>query len=154
MGTINLKRVVVAGLAAGVVFFLTDAVADELVVGNEIRAGLRAIGKPEPQESAAMFAYLLWFCSIFGIALVWLYAAIRPRFGPGPGTAIRAGLAAWFFFGVIDALGWAPLGFVPVRVYLIGNVAWVIQTLLAATVGGWLYREETASSAAHAAGVR
>lgn len=57
MGKLNLKRVVVAGLAAGVVFFPTDAVADELVVGNEIRAGLQAIGKPEPQESAAMFAY-------------------------------------------------------------------------------------------------
>lgn len=97
VGKINLKSVVAAGLAAGVVFFLTDAVADLLVVGNEIRAGLQAIGRPEPRESAAMFAYLLAFCSIFGIALVWLYAAIRPRFGPGTGTAIRAGLAAWFF---------------------------------------------------------
>ena len=151
---INMRRVVLAGLAAGVVFFLTDAVADEVVVGPEIRAGLQAIGKPAPQESAAMFAYLLGFCSVFGIALVWLYAVIRPRFGPGPGTAIRAGLAAWFFFGVIDAFGWAPMGFVPIRVYAIGNVAWVIQTLLAAMVGGWLYKEATPSNGAYAAGRR
>ena len=78
IGRINIRRVVWAGLAAGLVFFLADAV-DELVVGSEIHAGPQAIGKPEPQESAAMFAYLLCFCSIFGIALVWLYAAIRPR---------------------------------------------------------------------------
>ncbi len=59
-----------------------------------------------------------------------------------PRTAIRAGLIAWFFFGVIDALGWAPIGFIPVRLYVIGNMAWVVQTILAALVGGWLYKEE------------
>ena len=142
MDSINMKRVWLAGLAAGLVFFLTDAVADELVVGNEIRTALRALGKPEPQESAAMLAYLVVFSAVFGSALVWLYAAIRPRFGSGPRTAIRAGLIAWFFFGVIDALGWAPIGFIPVRLYVIGNMAWVVQTILAALVGGWLYKEE------------
>jgi hypothetical protein len=93
-------------------------------------------------ESAAMLVYLLVFSMMFGSALVRLYAAIVPRFGPGAGTAIRAGLIAWFFFGVVDALGWAPIGFIPVRLYVIGNVAWVIQTLLAALVGAWLYREK------------
>src|SRR6266498_3044540 len=135
MDSINMKRVWLAGLAAGLVFFLTDAVADELVVGNEIRTALRALGKPEPQESATMLAYLVVFSAVFGSALVWLYAAIRPRFGSGPRTAIRAGLIAWFFFGVIDALGWAPIGFIPVRLYVIGNMAWVVQTILAALVG-------------------
>jgi hypothetical protein len=143
---INLRRLLTAGVAAGVVFFLTDLVADELVVGAEIRAALHAIGKPEPQESAALVLYLLAFCCVFGIGLVWLYAAITPRFGPGPATAARAGLAAWFFFGAIDALGWAPFGFVPVRLYVIGNVAWVIQTLLAAEVGAWLYKEGTVTA--------
>ncbi len=142
MDRINMKRVLLTGLAAGLVFFLTDAVADELVVGNEIRTALRALGKPEPQESAAMLAYLVVFSAVFGSALVWLYAAIRPRFGSGPRTAIRAGLIAWFFFGVIDALGWAPIGFIPVRLYVIGNMAWVVQTILAALVGSWLYKEE------------
>ena len=30
-------------------------------------------------------------------AAVWLYAAIRPRYGAGVGTAVRAGVANWFF---------------------------------------------------------
>ena len=30
-----------------------------------------------------------------GIAVIWIYAAIRPRFGAGMSTAVRAGLASW-----------------------------------------------------------
>ena len=32
---------------------------------------------------------------MLGIASVWLYAAIRPRYGAGAGTAIMAGVAVW-----------------------------------------------------------
>jgi hypothetical protein len=28
--------------------------------------------------------------------IMWLYAAIRPRYGPGPKTAAVAGFALWF----------------------------------------------------------
>lgn len=34
---------------------------------------------------------------VFGIAAVWLYAAIRPRYGAGIGTPVRAGIAVWSF---------------------------------------------------------
>src|SRR5437667_4515115 len=33
---------------------------------------------------------------VLGVLLVWLYAAIRPRFGPGPKTSLIAGLVLWF----------------------------------------------------------
>ncbi len=99
MDRINMKRVCLAGLAAGLVFFLTDAVADELVVGNEIRTALRALGKPEPQESAAMLAYLVVFSAVFGSALVWLYAAIRPRFGCGLALRSERGSSRGFSSG-------------------------------------------------------
>ena len=55
-----------------------------------------------------------------GIGVVWLYAAIRPRYGPGAGTAVKAGVAlvlaaahrvwdeGWFPGGVlmIDMFGY------------------------------------------------
>ncbi len=141
-GGINVGRVVLAGIVAGITFFVLDAVADELFVGGEIRAALLAAGKPAPQESLRMFVYILAFCAVFGVALVWLYAAIRPRFGAGPRTAVIAGLTAWLFFGAVDAFGWAPFGFIPVRVYLIGNIAWIVQTVIAAVIGCRFYREE------------
>src|SRR5258705_363148 len=37
---------------------------------------------------------------VMGFALVWLYAAVRPRLGPGPRTAITVGIVA----GIISAL--------------------------------------------------
>ena len=33
---------------------------------------------------------------VLGIVMVWLYALIRPRMGPGPKTAIVAALVVWF----------------------------------------------------------
>jgi hypothetical protein len=43
-----------------------------------------------------MAAHLLWGF-VVGIAAIWLYAAIRPRYGPGAATALRAGFAVWLF---------------------------------------------------------
>lgn len=143
MGKINVKRVILAGIAAGLVFFLTDLIADELVVGKEMRAGLLALGRPVPPETVASAAHFLAISLLLGIALVWVYAAIRPRFGPGPRTAVVAGLIGWFFFGLIDALGYAPLGLLPVRYYVVGNAAWIVQTILASLTGGKLYKEDS-----------
>ena len=40
-----------------------------------------------------------------GLLLVWLYAAIRPRFGPGPRTATYAALVVWVC-GFIFHIDW------------------------------------------------
>jgi hypothetical protein len=78
---------------------------------------------------------------VLGIVIVLGYAAIRPRFGPGPKTAIIAGLFAWFgvvVYGNIIALG---LGMVPSNVFAI-VLGWeVVEYLLAALVGAALYKE-------------
>jgi hypothetical protein len=72
-----------------------------------------------------------------GIATVWLYAAIRPRFGPGPKTAIWAGLVVWALSYVFQAIvGGQSLGSVVVI------VAWTgVEMLIASSVGGYLYHE-------------
>ena len=90
MGEINWKRVFVIGLMLGSVqwglqlfnmmLFAADAVA-------ELGAMLRepgSIGDWHILLTMAMYAFV-------GIATVWLYAEIRPRYGPGPRTAAIAG---------------------------------------------------------------
>ena len=76
-----------------------------------------------------------------GIVMIWIYAAIRPRFGAGPKTAIYAGLATWLLVYVF-AYGWQfLLGVYPARIYLI-TIAWTfIETPLASIAGAWLYKE-------------
>jgi len=54
---------------------------------------------------------------LFGLLIVWVYAAIRPRLGPGPGTAVKATLVV---FGA-SALNMAT--FAPWMMFLLGKHA-------------------------------
>jgi hypothetical protein len=42
----------------------------------------------------AAWSFVLWGFLV-GIFAVWLYAAIRPRYGDGPKTALCAGAVVW-----------------------------------------------------------
>jgi hypothetical protein len=69
------------------------------------------------------------------------YASIRPRFGPGPKTAIIAALFAWFGVYVYQNVIASGLGFLP------GNLlpmilGWgLVEYVLAAMAGAALYKE-------------
>jgi hypothetical protein len=78
---------------------------------------------------------------LLGIATVWLYAAIRPRFGPGAGTAAIAGLAVWFFAYLYGGLGQELLGFFPAGLTMVTLLWGLVEIVLGAVAGGWVYRE-------------
>lgn len=90
---------ILGGLVAGLAFNLLEAMIGTLVTAKDFQAALSTLGKRMPQTPGMM-----------RIALVWLYAAIRPRFGAGPGTAVKAGLAVWFIAGLIHAGRHVPPG--------------------------------------------
>ena len=78
---------------------------------------------------------------VFGILLVWLYAAVRPRLGPGPKTAIKIGVVIWVlaYFGPLVSMG--VMGMLPGRLALIGSIWGLVEVPLAAVAGAWMYRE-------------
>ena len=95
MGQINWKRVFLIGLILGFVeiglqlFNTILFAADEFWVFIEMRdAPPRSLGEGHMLLGLAMYV-------LVGIATVWLYAAIRPRYGPGPRTAAIAGFVMW-----------------------------------------------------------
>ncbi|HVS20335.1 MAG TPA: hypothetical protein VHD88_00730, partial [Pyrinomonadaceae bacterium] len=69
------------------------------------------------------------------------YAAIRPRFGAGPKTAIIAALFAWFgvylYTGIINSMLFA----IPINTMLIVLVWGLVEYVIGALVGAWLYKE-------------
>lgn len=71
-----------------------------------------------------------------GIWAIWLYAAIRPRYGPGPRTAIIAGFA-WWFIKSLQSAKWAGLGLVllPFNVVLGPLVATLVAAVVATLAG-------------------
>jgi hypothetical protein len=138
MNRINVKSVIVGGFVAGLFLNVVDYVVYGIWLAPDIDAALRAAGK-QPMASLIPLFILLDF--VYGIALVQLYAAIRPRFGAGPGTAVKAGIFVWVLIALLHAIGEAPLGLLPVRLYVMGTIVGLIEFPLAAVAGARFYKE-------------
>lgn len=140
MGKINWGRVVLCGFVTGVVWGALDAALLPLVGRDFITALPVGFSAPTPGAGMVWRGILFLLPLVLGFSNMWLYAAIRPRFGPGPKTALVAGFALWFFGSCVDA-AWAGLGAVPPAV-LVGPVATSLPiTLVASLAGAWLYKE-------------
>src|SRR6478672_3619078 len=96
MASINTSRVVIGGLLAGVVMNACDMFWNFVVLKDDMLAISQRLGM-DAATAQSFSAGLPWIVVDFviGLAIVWNYAAIRPRFGPGPTTALLAALAPW-----------------------------------------------------------
>jgi len=54
---------------------------------------------------------------------------------------VIAGVAVWFFVGLLHAIGEAPMGFMPQRVMMIGTIVNLIELAVAGPVGAYVYKE-------------
>jgi len=134
MGKINWGRVVVGGLLAGVVLNIVDFVFFGVMMKQNIAAAMQALGKqPGAMDSLVPLFVVLDF--VYGIGLLWVYAAIRPRFGAGAKTAVIAGVAVWFFIALLHNPGEAPMGLYPQRMYVTGTIVALVQYALAGQSG-------------------
>jgi len=132
------KRVVLAGLAAGVLNLALTLSMAFLVLLEDVRAQVERFQlQPPPYALFTVVGMQL----LLGIAVVWLYAAIRPRFGPGPRTAILAGPAVWFLSYLVYCELVVRLGISPLPMAAKMAVWGFFQMPVVALAGGWLYRE-------------
>ena len=138
MGKINWGRVVLCGFLTGVVWGVLYAIALPLVERHDSPPVLPVTTFPGP--SAAMRAIVMIMPLVVGISTMCLYAAIRPRYGPGPKTAAIAGFAVWFFGSWVDAT-WAAFKAVPLGAFVGPVAASLPIVLVAAVVGAWPYKE-------------
>jgi len=138
-GKISWARVLAGGLVAGLAGNILE-MGYGLAMRGAFEAAAKAAGKPVEMRPAAMIAHLLW-SFVLGIAAVWLYAAIRPRYGPGPKTAVVAGVAVWLFAHATFALGAATLGLFPASLAAIGAAWELFETILSVLVGAAIYKE-------------
>jgi hypothetical protein len=139
MGRINVGRVMLGGMLAGLVVNVSETILNVVVVASSMEAALHERNLPtlgiQPIIGFVVLAFLL------GIATVWLYAAIRPRFGAGAGTAVIAGVAVWFFAYLYSGVGTTLMSFLPVRLMTL-TLAWgLVEIVLGALAGAWVYRE-------------
>ena len=96
MKQINLGRVLLGGLVAGLVLNIGEFLLNGVVLVDEMKKDFGRLNLP-PEPGGDFIAKAVVATFILGIVITFLYAAIRARFGPGVKTAIYAGLLAWFF---------------------------------------------------------
>ena len=139
---INTSKVVTGGLAAGVVANIIGFVLFGMILGPRMEAETVAVAPALQGRGMSGSAITTNVLATFvvGILLVWLYAAMRPRFGPGAKTAIYAALVVWVC-GFLFHLDWLLVGMTTHATYALASVAALIQVVAAAWVGGMLYTE-------------
>jgi len=139
MGTINFARVLIGGLVAGLILNIGEWLLNGMVLAKDMKDFFQKCGLPEPGTNFLVIAVTITF--VLGIVLVLGYAAMRPRFGAGPKTAIITALFAWFGIYLYQNLIGFGLGIVPPKALVIALVWGLVEYILAALVGGALYKE-------------
>lgn len=140
MAQLNSSRVIVGGLAAGLVMNVIDAATNGFLLGARWEAETRALnpGLLEKAASGTMGWVIVDF--ILGILTVWTYAGIRPRLGPGPSTAFKAGFVIWLASHAAYA-SYAFMGYYSWSLIGASSAGGLVAALAGAYVGARLYRE-------------
>jgi len=136
MGKINWPRVLLCGLLAGIVWVILGSAVTALLGGAFAALPNNQLGKP-----TVTFILLNAVIDLIeGISILWLYAAIRSRYGAGAKTAVIA-VFAWWFIVTLGDVTWCSFGLFPPRT-VIPLVMGTFPALLIATLAGArFYRE-------------
>jgi hypothetical protein len=142
---INRQKLLVGGLAAGVVLNIIDFLSNAVIFADRMRADANAFKPGLGDQMAAMgggqIATYVFFDFVVGFLLVWTYASIRPRYGPGARTAAYVALV-FFVFGMILSYGYKEAGLMSPGLWWWYTLFWLVNLMLASMVGAWLYSED------------
>jgi len=142
MSAINLGKVVVGGLVAGLVANAFDFVTNTYILAPDWQALAVAHNiDPDAFTSPAVAGTWIAIDFLFGILLVWTYAAMRPRFGAGPMTAVLAGLAIYVSATLI-VFGFTMMGLLTMSMFVKGSIASIITVIVASVAGASMYKEQ------------
>ena len=136
---IALARVLLGGLIAGLICNVSGILLGIFVLHDEARAIVQAMEHP-PSPLRMLVQHVSMRLGL-GLLTVWLYAAIRPRFGPGARAALWAGLFLYLTAYVFAGLLFEEIGIYSTRTTAIVLVWSAVEVALMALVGAWFYRE-------------
>ena len=140
MPRINVPKVLLGGLAAGLVANAIDYVINAYLLANEMQEMVQRLNLRADMVERSMWTWM-GFDFVYGFLVVFAYAAMRPRFGPGPTTALIAGLCFWVGFTALFA-ALTAMGLYTDAAFIKGAVFTLASSLVPALVGGAIYKED------------
>jgi hypothetical protein len=141
MGKMNVPRIILGGVVAGILCFIGDGVVHGILLRDRWVQVMANLGRKAMEEQPSHMVYYAAYDLAKALVGVWLYAAIRPRFGAGPRTAVIAALATWVLVIPIALLGLIPSAFFGRRFAVLWSIDGLVVMVIAIVIGAWLYRE-------------
>jgi hypothetical protein len=142
MGGINVGRWLAGGVVAGAVMFVLEGIASVFYM-EDIETALAALGL-SMEMTGGVWVLAVLVSLLLGLVLVFLYAAARPRFGPGPMTAVMVAVALWAGGYLLTLIGYGMMGMFPTGLLVWWGAVALVEMIMGALAGGWVYREEEA----------
>jgi hypothetical protein len=142
---INTQKVVVGGIVAAVVMTVIGFISNMFILGARMKAESDAFkpGLADQMMQGSAIITNIAMNLILGIALVWTYAAIRPRFGPGLKTATYVAVLFWILAGIFYS-GYMHMGMMSAGLWWSFAFVGLVNFLLSAWAGAKFYTEGAA----------
>jgi hypothetical protein len=131
--------VILGGFVAGLVANAFDFAITTYLMAPEFDAMLARLNVDE----AAMQSWIPVFAIadfVWGFLLVFTYAAVRPRFGLGAGTAVISGIMLWIVIAIFALLLMA-MGLHSLQSYLKSSALYLVSAIASSVAGAALYKE-------------
>ena len=142
MTKINWTRLVIGGLIATVILFLTDGVLHEHVFHTYWEYVYDGLSAHETSMSHGIAVlYFFVFELGRGFLAIFVYALMRPFHGAGAKTAVYAAIVAWLAFSVAGPAQFIPLGFYSRRLWVMVAGAQLVTSIVANLASAWLYKD-------------
>ncbi len=139
MGKINYGRVILGGTVGGIIAGTLDWFFNGVLMGPLWADAAKALNLN--LNGPAFFCTLFLVFILGGILMVWVYAAMRPRFGAGVRTAVYAALVAWAFSILLPNMMNAVTSPYNQRLLVYSTLFAVVEFIAGVMVGAWLYKE-------------
>jgi hypothetical protein len=141
--SINIRKVFTGGLLAGVIIIIFNILGQFVImdrIQHEMNTWLPgSVDRMSMGTGAIAAGIIMKF--VIGIILIWFYAAIRPRFGPGPRTASYVTITVWIL-GAIFFSDFPLMGMISVASYALLELMQLLTFLIATLVGASIYSEQ------------
>jgi hypothetical protein len=144
----NTSKVLVGGIVAGVVLNVIDWFVYTRLIATQMAAAMDAY---KPGSSAVMMsgnAITIYVITdfVYGLLLVYTYAAVRPRLGPGPRTAATVAGLFWLF-GAFMSSHMLISGEMDTNLFWMTSLISLITLVLGTWFGAMVYSENDAPAA-------
>jgi hypothetical protein len=135
---INSGKVVVGGLVAGVVGNVLDFVFQGILLKPDFEIMQQRLNLDPATANNPVPWIIVDF--ILGFLLIITYVGFRPRWGPGPKTAIYAGLVV--FVAIAAMMGaLTSIGIFTTDTYMKSAALSLVTTMCSSLAGSFLYKE-------------